>query len=118
MVAIKDLRRDRQQVERGALPTSDAEGTIAPGQNGSPVDRRRMELVLLGAEGIPQRLKPNSLQGIYVRPEGRTLQKNEFFRSLFSPGNFKPVRNLPVEMNGFFSLRENFPVQIESRRDG
>jgi hypothetical protein len=34
------------------------------------------------AEGIPQRLKPNLLQGIYVRPEGRTLQENEFFRSL------------------------------------
>src|SRR6202021_630444 len=40
MVAIKYLRRDQQQVERGALPPSDAEGTIAPGQNGSPVDRR------------------------------------------------------------------------------
>ena len=33
---------------------------------------------LLGAEGIPQRLKPNALQSIYVRPEGRTLKKNEF----------------------------------------
>jgi hypothetical protein len=29
---------------------------------------------LLGAEGIPQRLKPNSLQSIYVRAEARTLQ--------------------------------------------
>jgi hypothetical protein len=26
-------------------------------------------------EGVPQRLKPDSLQSIYVRPEGRTLQK-------------------------------------------
>ena len=29
----------------------------------------------------PQRLKPDSLQRIYVRPEGRTLRENEFFRS-------------------------------------
>ena len=34
------------------------------------------------AEGLPQRLKPNSSQSIYVRPEGRTLQENEFFRKL------------------------------------
>jgi hypothetical protein len=40
------------------------------------------EKVLFGVEGIPQRLKPNSLQSIYVRPEGRTLQKHEFFRNL------------------------------------
>jgi hypothetical protein len=32
------------------------------------------EKVLFGVESIPQRLKPNSLQSIYVRPEGRTLQ--------------------------------------------
>jgi hypothetical protein len=31
---------------------------------------------------VPQRLKPDSLQSIYVRPEGRTLQKSEFFRKL------------------------------------
>jgi hypothetical protein len=42
------------------------------------------EKVLFGAEGVPQRLKPDSFQSIYVRPEGRTLQENEFFRSLFS----------------------------------
>jgi hypothetical protein len=41
------------------------------------------EKVLFGAEGVLQRLKPNSLQSFYVRPEGRTLQENEFFRSLF-----------------------------------
>jgi hypothetical protein len=40
------------------------------------------EEVLFGVEGVPQRLKQNSLQSIYVRPEGRTLQENEFFRSL------------------------------------
>ena len=28
----------------------------------------------------PQRLKPDSVQSIYARPEGRTLQKNESFR--------------------------------------
>src|ERR1700733_7800374 len=32
---------------------------------------------LLGAESIPQRLKPNSLQSIYVRAEARTLQRPE-----------------------------------------
>jgi hypothetical protein len=47
--------------------------------------------VLFGAEGFPERLKPNSLQSIYVRPEGRTLQENEFFRSLFSPGFKNPA---------------------------
>src|ERR1700722_13115252 len=41
MVAIKCLRRDRQEIERGMLPTSDAEGTIAPAQNGSPVEGLR-----------------------------------------------------------------------------
>jgi hypothetical protein len=30
----------------------------------------------------PQRLKPNLFSINYVRPEGRTLQKPEFFRSL------------------------------------
>jgi hypothetical protein len=40
--------------------------------------------VPFGVEGVPQRLKPDSLQSIYVRPEGRTLQKHEFFRKLFS----------------------------------
>jgi hypothetical protein len=38
----------------------------------------------LGWKGVPQRLKPDSLQSIYVRPEGRTLRKHEFFRKLFS----------------------------------
>src|SRR5580692_3884358 len=42
------------------------------------------EKVLLRRGIAPQRLKPDSLQGIYVRPEGRTLQGNEFFRKLFS----------------------------------
>src|ERR1700733_7535587 len=37
---------------------------------------------LFGAESIPQRLKPNSLQSIYVRAEASTLQRPEFFRSL------------------------------------
>jgi hypothetical protein len=41
------------------------------------------EKVLLRGEVVPQRLlEPDSLQSIYVRPEGRTLQKHEFFRSL------------------------------------
>ena len=42
-----------------------------------------------GSRGIvPQRLKLDSLQSIYVRPDarsgevGRTLQKHEFFRKL------------------------------------
>jgi hypothetical protein len=39
----------------------------------------------VGAEGIPQRLKPNSLRSIYVRPEGRTLQENEFFAACLAP---------------------------------
>jgi hypothetical protein len=43
------------------------------------------EKVQFGVEGVPQRLKPDSLQSIYVRPEGRTLQKHEFFRKLLSP---------------------------------
>jgi hypothetical protein len=37
---------------------------------------------------VPQWLKPDSLQSIYVRPEGRTLQKQEFFRSLQAAGWF------------------------------
>jgi hypothetical protein len=36
------------------------------------------EKVLFGVEDVPQRLKPDLLQSIYVRPEGRTLQKHEF----------------------------------------
>jgi hypothetical protein len=44
--------------------------------------KQAAEKGLLGGEIIPQRLKPNSFQSIYVRPKGRTLQKNEFFRSL------------------------------------
>jgi hypothetical protein len=41
--------------------------------------------VPFGVNGVvPQRLKPDSLQNIYVRPEGRTLQKPEFFRKLFN----------------------------------
>jgi len=43
---------------------------------------------VFGAEGVPQRLNPNSLQGIYVRPEGRTLQENKFFRNQFGPWGF------------------------------
>jgi hypothetical protein len=31
-----------------------------------------------GMESSPQRLKPNSFQSSYVRPEGRTLQVDEF----------------------------------------
>jgi hypothetical protein len=38
----------------------------------------------VGAVGIPQRLKSNSLQSIYVRAEARTLRKPEFLRSLLS----------------------------------
>jgi hypothetical protein len=33
----------------------------------------------------PQRVKPDSLQSTHVRPEGRTLQKHEFFRKLLKP---------------------------------
>jgi hypothetical protein len=33
------------------------------------------EKVLLRRGIVPPRLKPDSLQGIYVRPEGRTLQR-------------------------------------------
>jgi hypothetical protein len=44
------------------------------------------EKVLVQDETLPQRLKPNSFQSICVRPKGRTLQKDEFFRSLFSEG--------------------------------
>jgi hypothetical protein len=43
------------------------------------------EKLLLGAEGIPQRLKPSSLQSIYVRPEGRTVQENEFSAASTAP---------------------------------
>jgi hypothetical protein len=42
-----------------------------------------------GAEGIPQRLKPDSLHSIYVRAEARTLQENEFFRSLLGLDRFE-----------------------------
>jgi hypothetical protein len=45
--------------------------------------------VVYGGEGIPQRLKPNSLQSIYVRAEARTLQENEFFRSLLGLDRFE-----------------------------
>ena len=34
-----------------------------------------------GDETLPQRLKPSSFQSICVRPKGRTLQKDEFFRT-------------------------------------
>jgi hypothetical protein len=44
--------------------------------------KQAAEKVFFGAEGVPQWLKPDSLQSIYVRPEGRTLRENEFFRSL------------------------------------
>jgi hypothetical protein len=40
---------------------------------------------MFGAESIPQRLKPNSLHSIYVRPEGRTLRESEFFLNDLSP---------------------------------
>jgi hypothetical protein len=43
---------------------------------------RQRKQSLLRIESGPQRLKPDSFQSIYVRPEGRTLQKHEFFRSL------------------------------------
>ena len=36
------------------------------------------EKVLFGAESIPQRLKPNSLQSTYVRAEARTLPEMSF----------------------------------------
>jgi hypothetical protein len=44
--------------------------------------KQAAEKVPVRGESIPQRLKPGSLQSICVRPEGRTLQKDEFFRSL------------------------------------
>jgi hypothetical protein len=37
-------------------------------------------------EIVPQRLKPNSLQSIYVRPKGRILQENEPIRGPFGWG--------------------------------
>jgi hypothetical protein len=46
----------------------------------------------LGWKGVPKRLRPDSLQSIYVRPDarcgevGRTLQKHEFFRKLLRRG--------------------------------
>ena len=36
----------------------------------------------ISEKSFPQRLKPDSLQGSYVRAEARTLQRIEFFRSL------------------------------------
>jgi hypothetical protein len=33
-------------------------------------------------KSIPQGLKPNSFCRVYVRAEARTLQREEFFRSL------------------------------------
>ena len=43
---------------------------------------------VISAEIIPQRLKPSWLQSIFVRAEARTLRKNEFVRSLFSPSSY------------------------------
>src|SRR5271156_2302232 len=41
----------------------------------------------------PQRLKPNSLQNVYVRPKGRTLQENWFFGTyLEATGSFSVSR--------------------------
>jgi hypothetical protein len=40
------------------------------------------EKVPVRGESIPQRLKPHLFCGVYGRPEGRPLQKDEFFRSL------------------------------------
>jgi hypothetical protein len=39
------------------------------------------EAAVFAAEGIPQRLKPNSLQSIYVRAEARTLHGLEPYPS-------------------------------------
>jgi hypothetical protein len=36
--------------------------------------KQSVEKVAAGVEGVPQRLKPNSWQSIYVRAEARTLQ--------------------------------------------
>jgi hypothetical protein len=57
------------------------------------------EKVLFGVEDVAQRLKPDSLQSIYVRPNarcgevGRTLQKNECFCNLKSP---VPTQNMSL----------------------
>ncbi len=50
------------------------------------------EEVFVSEKSFPQRLKPDSLQGSYVRAEARTLQRIEFFRSLLSPGLLWEVR--------------------------
>jgi hypothetical protein len=48
----------------------------------SGAKKEAAEKVPFGGEGVPQRLKPDSLQSIYARREGRTVQKHEFFRKL------------------------------------
>jgi hypothetical protein len=52
--------------------------------------KQAAENAVFGEESSPQRLKPNSLHSSYVRPEGRTLQKNEFFRSQLSRTTYDP----------------------------
>jgi hypothetical protein len=58
-----------------------------------------------GEESNPQRLKPNSLHSSYVRPKGRTLQRSEFFRSLFKPSSARVVYGT-VENVVFITLSE------------
>ena len=77
----------------GAVPSNrlpvrtirDSPGLFSPGSGFSnPRERPLLQCIGLNrrAEGIPQRLEPNSLQAVYVRAVARTLQKHEFFRSL------------------------------------
>jgi hypothetical protein len=54
---------------------------------------------------MPQRLKPGSFQSICVRPEGRTLQKDESFRCLYSPIDFVVLR--PLKDMNFQHVRRN-----------
>jgi hypothetical protein len=55
-------------------------------QNSPSGVKQAAEKMPVRGETIPQRLlKPHSVCSLYGRPEGRTLQKYEFFRSLFSP---------------------------------
>jgi hypothetical protein len=51
-----------------------------PGLNGIWTTQAA-EKVSAWTESFPQWLKPHSFQGSYVRPQGRTLQIDEFFRS-------------------------------------
>jgi hypothetical protein len=72
---------------------------ICTGQEGNASGAKEAaEKVPFGGEDVPQRLKPDSLQSIYARPEGRTLQnmsfsessKAQFFSDLYGPTKVVP----------------------------